>query len=184
LRFATVSHELRTPPTLIIGPVEALRDKSARDPQSQQWLDIALRNARCLVTLVNQILDVARLEAGAIRLAPQPLELCGFLRGLIGTFQPVAERKNLVVQLDAPTECSVMLDPDALEKIFTNLLSNAVKFTPPDGVITSSLVLIDGGVRLVVHNTGPAIPDHGVRVLDRSLWSLIQLRTTVPESHL
>ena len=156
--FANVSHELRTPLTLTIGPLEALRDKAARDPQSQQWLDIALRNARRLVTLVNQILDVARLEAGAMRLAPQPLDLCGFLRGLIGTFQPVAERKNLVVQLDAPTECSVMLDPDALEKIFTNLLSNAVKFTPPDGVITSSLALIDGGVRLVVHNTGPAIP--------------------------
>ena len=73
--FANVSHELRTPLTLTIGPLEDLRARAGGDPQVERWLDIALRNARRLLRLVNQILDVAKLEAGAMHLAPRPLDL-------------------------------------------------------------------------------------------------------------
>ena len=73
--FANVSHELRTPLTLTIGPLEDLRARAGGDPQVERWLDIALRNSRRLLRLVNQILDVAKLEAGAMHLAPRPLDL-------------------------------------------------------------------------------------------------------------
>jgi ligand-binding sensor domain-containing protein len=92
--FANVSHELRTPLTLTIGPLEDLRTRSGGDPQVERWLDIALRNARRLLRLVNQILDVAKLEAGAMHLAPRPVDLGPFTRGVVAAFAPVAERKG------------------------------------------------------------------------------------------
>ena len=92
--FANVSHELRTPLTLTIGPLEDLRARAGGDPQVERWLDIALRNARRLLRLVNQILDVAKLEAGAMHLAPRPLDLGPFTRGVVAAFAPVAERKG------------------------------------------------------------------------------------------
>ena len=156
--FANVSHELRTPLTLTIGPIEDARNVVVGDPRVERWLDIALRNARRLLRLVNQILDVAKLEAGEMRLDPRPMELSAFLRGLLSAFQPVAERKRITLQLDAPEVFRVVLDADAIEKIVTNLLSNAVKFTPPDGAVVLSLTTAARELTIAVRDSGPGIP--------------------------
>ncbi len=177
--FANVSHELRTPLTLMIAPLDRLRERKPTDSQSRLWLDLAQRNARRLLELVNQILDVAKLEAGVLHLAPRRLELCSLLRGTLDSFRLTAERKNLRMTLDLPDECYVVLDPDAVEKIVTNLLSNAIKFTPPDGRIALRLHRLRLSVALTVVNTGPAIPLEQLPLLFERFYQVDESSTTI-----
>ncbi|XWV18640.1 MAG: response regulator [Gemmatimonas sp.] len=160
--FANVSHELRTPLTLTIGPLEDLQARGGRDAQEERWIEIALRNSRRLLRLVNQILDVAKLEAGQMELRPRPLDLSLFVRGIIGAFASVAERKQITLTLEAPHVLKGMFDADAIEKVLTNLLSNAVKFTPNGGAvrlkIDRSIVNEQAAVTIRVIDTGPGIP--------------------------
>ena len=166
--FSNVSHELRTPLTLTIGPLEDLRARSAGDPQVERWLDIALRNSRRLLRLVNQLLDVARLEAGAMHLAPRALDVAQFTRGIVGAFAAVAERKGIRLVATTAESLRGSFDADALEKILTNLLSNAIKFTPNGGVVEVSVSSVDGGARLAVTDSGPGIPaDQLAHVFER-----------------
>lgn len=166
--FANVSHELRTPLTLTIGPLEDLRARANGDAQAQRWLDLALRNARRLLRLVNQILDVAKLEAHAMHLVRRPLDLGAFTRGVVAAFVPVAERKGIRLTVDAPASLRGAFDADALEKILTNLLSNAIKFTPSGGTVEVVLSHDQNSARLMVRDTGPGIPaDRVARVFER-----------------
>jgi signal transduction histidine kinase/ligand-binding sensor domain-containing protein/CheY-like chemotaxis protein len=156
--FANVSHELRTPLTLTIGPLEDLRARAGGDPQVERWLDIALRSSRRLLRLVNQILDVAKLEAGAMRLAPRPLDLVPFTRGVVAAFVPVAERKGVSLTVETIDALRGAFDADAVEKILTNLLSNAIKFTPSGGTVYLALSRDGESARLLVRDSGPGIP--------------------------
>jgi len=166
--FANVSHELRTPLTLTIGPLEDLRMRAGGEPEVERWLDIALRNARRLLRLVNQILDVAKLEAGAMRLAPRALDLAPFTRGVVAAFAPVAERKAIHLTTDTPDTLVGGFDADAVEKILTNLLSNAIKFTPGGGTVHVGLSSDGASARLVVRDSGPGIPpDQIAHVFER-----------------
>jgi signal transduction histidine kinase/ligand-binding sensor domain-containing protein/CheY-like chemotaxis protein len=166
--FANVSHELRTPLTLTIGPLEDLRARAGGDPEVERWLDIALRNARRLLRLVNQILDVAKLEAGAMHLAPRPLDLGPFTRGVVSAFTPVADRKGIRLTVDGPDTLPGAFDADAFEKILTNLLSNAIKFTSGGGTVHVALSRDPDAVRLSVQDSGPGIPpDQVAHVFER-----------------
>ncbi|MEP6917528.1 MAG: two-component regulator propeller domain-containing protein, partial [Acidobacteriota bacterium] len=160
--FANVSHELRTPLTLTIGPLEDLRARVGGDPQVERWLDIALRNARRLLRLVNQILDVAKLEAGAMHLAPRLFDLGPFTRGVVAAFAPVAERKGIQLTVETVEALRGAFDADAVEKILTNLLSNAIKFTPSGGMVHVALSSDGESARLVVRDSGPGIPPEQV----------------------
>ena len=170
--FANVSHEFRTPLTLTIGPLEdvvgTLDGAEGTNGRVGRALDMALRNARRLMRLVNQILDVAKLEAGQMRLSRRPLDLADFVRGIAEAFAPAASGKGIVLDLEAPASVRGAFDSDALEKIVTNLLSNAVKFTPGGGRITVSLLQHDASVTLRVADTGPGIPpEHLPHVFER-----------------
>ena len=156
--FANVSHEFRTPLTLTIGPLEDLRAHAGGDPKVERWLDIALRNARRLLRLVNQILDVAKLEAGAMHLTPRPLDLAPFTRGVVAAFAPVAERKGIRLTTVAPDALAGAFDADAVEKIMTNLVSNAIKFTSSGGTVEVVLARDGDSARIVVRDSGPGIP--------------------------
>jgi len=138
--------------------LEDLRAQAGGDPKVERWLNIALRNARRLLRLTNQILDVAKLEAGQMRLAPLPLDLVPFTRGLAAAFATIAERKEIRLTVEAPDALVGAFDPDALEKILTNLLSNAIKFTPADGTVSVVLSGEQEQVTLVVRDSGPGIP--------------------------
>jgi signal transduction histidine kinase/ligand-binding sensor domain-containing protein/CheY-like chemotaxis protein/AraC-like DNA-binding protein len=155
--FANVSHELRTPLTLTIGPLEDLRASAGGDPKVERWLDIALRNSRRLLRLVNQILDVAKLDARAMHLAPRPLDLVPFTRGVVAAFAPVAERKGISLTVAALDSLPGAFDADAIEKILTNLLSNAIKFTPSGGAVHVALAKEGESARLLVRDSGPGI---------------------------
>jgi CheY-like chemotaxis protein len=163
-----VSHELRTPLTLTIGPLEDLRARAGGDPQVERWLDIALRSSRRLLRLVNQILDVAKLEAGAMHLDARPLDLGPFTRGVVAAFAPVAERKGLRLTVETPDALRGAFDAEALEKILTNLLSNAIKFTPGGGSVHVALSTDGESALLLVRDSGPGIPaDQIAHVFER-----------------
>lgn len=165
--FANVSHEFRTPLTLTIGPLEDLRSglygELGQEPSRQ--LEMALRNARRLQRLVNQVLDTAKLESGAMKLRARQSDLVRFVRDLASAFAPLAERRQIRFRFGAPSEpLSVWFDPGVLEKVFANLLSNAFKFTPEGGEIALDLNSDLGGMnegRAVVRVTdsGPGIPE-------------------------
>ena len=171
--FANVSHELRTPLTLTIGPLEDARAQIA-DSASHgvvSRIDVALRNARRLYRLVNQILDVSKLEAGGTRLHARPGNLVELVRGIAAAFAGVAERKGITFRIDAPSDAStVWFDRDALEKVIANLLSNAFKFTPDRGGILVTIEIPDthGMASIKVSDSGPGIPaEHLPHIFDR-----------------
>ena len=169
--FANVSHEFRTPLTLTIGPLESVREQIERHEitaRTGRSVEMALRNSRRLLRLVNQILDVAKLEAGQMRLHRRPLDLAAFVRTTTEAFVPAAQAKGVVLEMDRSASLRGAFDPDAVEKILSNLLSNAVKFTPGGGRITLTLAETDAGAMLRVADTGPGISaDHLPRVFER-----------------
>jgi len=166
--FANVSHELRTPLTLTIGPLKDVRERVGADPQVKRWLDIAMRNSQRLLRLVNQILDVAKLEAGEMKLSPRAFDLSAMTRGITSAFMAVAEQRSIALTFTMPDAVPVVIDSDAFEKILTNLLSNAIKFTPAGGSIEIVLTHTAASVTLDVRDTGPGIPaDRLAHVFER-----------------
>jgi signal transduction histidine kinase len=135
--FANISHEFRTPLTLILGPVEnMLRKKGKVDPAQKEELGIIQRNARRLQQLINQLLDILKLETGKIRLEVSEGNLAEFIKRIVLSFLSLAESRNIDYTHDLPeTLQQVYFDRDKVEKIVTNLLSNAFKFTPAGGKI-------------------------------------------------
>ncbi|NKB90022.1 MAG: response regulator [Acidobacteria bacterium] len=169
--FANVSHEFRTPLTLTVGPLEDLRS-GLHGPLSHKAgdeVDLALRNAKRLLRLVNQVLDVARLEAGEIRPRIQEDDLNALVRGIGESFAALAERRDVQFEVLAPEEVlCVFIDPDLFEKVLMNLLSNAFKFTAEGGSVRLSVELSDAEVAVSVRDNGPGIgPDDLPYVFER-----------------
>ena len=136
--FANVSHEFRTPLTLTLGPLDDMKAGvyGPLDAPLVQQVDLARRNARRVLDLINQILDVARLESGRTPLHAGPLDLGAFVAAVAEPFRGLAERKALTFEVDRPAiPLEVFADPAQLEKAIANLLSNALKFTPEGGTV-------------------------------------------------
>jgi signal transduction histidine kinase/DNA-binding NarL/FixJ family response regulator len=170
--FANISHELRTPLTLTIGPLEDLREgmHGAIQEEARQEIDLALRNSHRLLRLVNQILDVAKLEAGQLQLRPMEIDLAELVTGVAQAFRPLAERRNISFTsegLDAPLPA--ILDPDQFEKIVLNLLSNAFKFTASGGSVRIALTSRErpgsSSAVLAVVDSGVGIPEELQKVI-------------------
>lgn len=140
--LASVSHELRTPLNSIIGFAELLRegaqaeadagDDSTRLQRRIRYLDHILAAGRSLLEMINNLLEMARLESGKATLTITPVDLHEICQGLLGLIAPLAERSGLELVLDAPRDLPVVrTDARKLHQIVFNFLSNAVKFTPP-----------------------------------------------------
>ncbi len=156
---STVSHELRTPLTAMRGALGLLGAGLLGDlgPRAQHMLDIAVRNSDRLVRLVNDILDIERLESGRVELARVLTDGQKLLGQAAEIMQPMADRAGVALRIDA-APLLVDVDPDRVTQVITNLLSNAFKFSPPGGVVTLSSQL-DGGCLLVrVSDQGRGIP--------------------------
>ncbi|MEH1804834.1 response regulator [Nostoc sp.] len=153
--FQNISHEFRTPITLIQGPLESA--VAAGEGLSYSQSAIALRNSRRLLRLVNQLLDLQRLDAGRMQPNFHPCDLVEFVSQIVESFRPYCEKKklHLVTQLD---ECStVYLDMEKFDKVVYNLLSNAMKFTPEGGTISVRLKSERDRCILQVQDTGIGI---------------------------
>lgn len=153
--FQNVSHEFRTPLTLMIGPLESAVGNKQDLPYDQAA--IALRNSRRLLRLVNQLLDLQRLDAGRMQASFRPCNLVEFVSQIVETFRPYCEKKDLhlVTQL-TPTPL-VYLDLERFDKVIYNLLSNAMKFTNAGGTITIKVQPAGDHIRVQVTDTGIGI---------------------------
>ncbi|MDO7849890.1 two-component regulator propeller domain-containing protein [Hymenobacter sp. M29] len=173
--FTNISHELRTPLTLILGPAELLAQE-APDPTSRQRGSLVLGQARKLLSLINQLLDLSKLDAGALRLHPTAGDVGQLVRHLLAGFEDLAARRGIALRLEAPIGfVPLVFDAEKLDEVLTNLLANALRFTPAGGQVT--LRLVDGPptaaapagvVELAVQDTGPGIAsEHLLHLFDR-----------------
>ncbi|HEY9907504.1 MAG TPA: GAF domain-containing protein, partial [Thermosynechococcaceae cyanobacterium] len=164
--FQNISHEFRTPLTLTIGPLESA--VAQNQGLSYEQAEIALRNSRRLLRLVNQLLDLQRLDAGRMQPSFRPCDLSEFVSQTVDSFRPYCDKKgiNLVTHLAA---CApVYLDLERFDKVLYNLLSNAMKFTPSGGSITVTLQPAGDHCLLKVIDTGIGIrPDQIPHLFDR-----------------
>lgn len=157
--FANVSHELRTPLTLILGPIDELLRNPGRLPERVgEMLHTARDNARRLLHLVNNLLEVIRLEEGKGELELRPVEVNGFLAGMADSVSHTAEIRGIGLHKALADETlRVQADHHALERIFLNLLSNALKFTPEGGSVTVRSRAENGRIVVDVSDTGIGI---------------------------
>lgn len=157
--FANVSHELRTPLTLVLGPLQRLLDKDSLAPEERRELKMAQRNARMLQRRVDDLLEVARLEAGNTRLNYVRTDAATLVRLVAAPFQPLAGERNMRFEIDLPHTLEAEFDPIKLEHVLLNLLSNAFKFTPEGGWVHLALTEEPGdALRIAVQDNGPGIP--------------------------
>ncbi len=154
--FQNISHEFRTPLTLTIGPLEASVNSNRDLPKEQAA--IALRNCRRLLRLVNQLLDLQRLDAGRMQPSFRPCDFVAFCENIIESFTPYCDKKGISLISQLSDRCPpVYLDVERFDKVLYNLLSNAMKFTPTGGSITISLEEVGHLCLLQVKDTGIGI---------------------------
>lgn len=156
--FANVSHELRTPLALIIGPTEKLLASPYLPAHERRDLEVVLRNARTLLNRVNDLLDIAKLEAGKMELDYASVDLAHEVRVVASHFDVLAEEKGLQYNVEAPETLAAEVDPEKFRRVLLNLLSNAFKFTPAAGRIRCSLTASEDQATVEVGDSGPGIP--------------------------
>ncbi len=157
--LANVSHELKTPLTSILGYSTALADglTGAVSPEQAKSLDVIRSNASLLLRLIEDLLDLSKLEAGKLQLELTDFNLSDCVEFAYGTVRPQLEAKNLHFEADMPRDnVWVRGDFTRLCQVFVNLIGNAIKYTI-DGGVHVSLVVVDGLARVNVADTGPGI---------------------------
>ncbi|MEX2673133.1 MAG: HAMP domain-containing sensor histidine kinase [Phycisphaeraceae bacterium] len=179
--LANVSHELRTPLNSMIGFAEVLQETLAdrtgpMDEKRKRYVQHIITASRRLLELINDLLDLAKIEAGRAELNIAPVSLGDTCEGLINLMRPQSSKRNVLLrQKIEPNLPLVHTDAGKLQQILFNFLANAVKFTPPGGVVTLSVKHIppprDGAaayMRLSVSDTGPGIgPEDQERIFDK-----------------
>ena len=159
--LANVSHELRTPLNSILGFADLLKDSpaSGADAKSVRYIQNILSSGRNLLDLINDLLDLAKIEAGRMEIRSEPLSLGDLFEGLISVLKPLTEQKSLTIAPSvAPDVPIIQTDPAKLQQVLYNFLSNAIKFSPPGERI--ELIAdreIPDGVRVAVIDRGPGI---------------------------
>ncbi|MBL7855386.1 MAG: response regulator [Cyclobacteriaceae bacterium] len=156
--FSNITHEFRTPLTLIQGPAEQLLE-SAKDEDEKRMLGIINSNAQRLLKLINQLLDLARVDVKETVLNPKPTALHPLLRINLSQFESLAADRNITYRWQLPESLpNALVDGEKLETIIINLISNALKFTPAGGSVLASIGLETPELILTVEDTGRGIP--------------------------
>ncbi|MDX1471893.1 MAG: response regulator, partial [Flavobacteriaceae bacterium] len=152
--YTNISHEFRTPLTLISGPIEQQLEKEHLNETDKKALNLVKKNSDRLLKLVDQLLDLSKLESGNLNLAVKKGDLGLLLNQLGETFRFKAKEKQIAFDETIEEMENVWFDRDVIEKIVTNLLSNAVKYTPTSGYIKYHASLKDGQLILAFLNNG------------------------------
>lgn len=155
--FANVSHELRTPLALVLGPIERLLADARFEGDARRSLEVVERNARTLLRHVTDLLDVARIEAGAAAPAFAAVDLARLVRLTAAHFEGLARDRRVDFLVHAPP-LDAEVDPAQIERLVVNLVANAFKFTPDGGRVRVTLAREGDRARLEVADSGPGIP--------------------------
>ncbi|HET8753833.1 MAG TPA: ATP-binding protein [Salinimicrobium sp.] len=166
--FSNISHEFRTPLTLILGPIQLLKEK-VNDTKLKYHLDTMQRSANRLLSLINQLLDLSKLESGKLELNKKEINMASFIKGITMTFESLVETKS--IQLSAISSAATVLvniDPEKLETIMINLLTNSFNYTPENGKISVSVDTIEGKngqkvCQISVEDNGSGIPQEEIK---------------------
>lgn len=160
--FANVNHELRTPLTLMLAPLKAVLEgrMGKLTPALKDTFETMQRNGYKLLKLINNLLDLSKLEEGKMRLKVKTVNLVDFIPPLLASVKPLADQKQIrLFYQHPPHPVDLTLDPDQFEKVIFNLLSNALKFTNKGGKITVYVEERDHTAIMTVEDTGIGIPD-------------------------
>ncbi len=167
---ANVSHELRTPLTSLRGYLETLLDGAVEDPAAtRHFLEIMNKETERLTRLVDELLDLSKIEERRVVHRWQPVQLADHINRVVTMFMPQAQEKNLELAVDVlPGLPAVHGDPDMLTQVLINLVDNAIKYTPAGGRVTIRAGVADGEVRVSVEDTGIGIPPESLpRIFER-----------------
>ncbi len=162
--FANISHEFRTPLTLILSPIQTMLE-SKPNPQQRDYLLTMNKSANRLLQLINQILDLSKLEAGQLKLELKSVDIIALLKGVTMSFQSLTESKNIRLHFVSNwNEKIVNCDADKLETVLINLVSNAVKNTDSGGSVTVEVVFSDDSksFQIEVKDTGKGIEEEKI----------------------
>ncbi|BAB05300.1 ATP-binding protein [Halalkalibacterium halodurans] len=178
--IANVSHELRTPISMLQGYSEAIIDDIAGTDQEKKELakiiyDESLRMGR----LVNELLDLARMEAGHIDLSYEEIEVKTFCERITRKFQGLAKEQQLTLDFiyRGDEGKRIQVDPDRLEQVLTNLLSNAIRHTDPGGTVQLACHVMENGVKIDVTDTGTGIPEEDLPYVFERFYKADKART-------
>jgi hypothetical protein len=145
--FTNISHEFRTPLTLIKGPAQTLLSEFSKNPKVRHNAMIINQNAETLLKLINQLLSLAKLEAGSLKVENNDVNLNDFLSELIHSFRPWALQKQIDLAVALPPyDYLVSIDKEKTETILSNLVSNALKFTTQQGKVVVNVNRRSGGI--------------------------------------
>lgn len=177
--IANVSHELRTPVSMLQGYSEAIIDGIAETEEEKKELiqviyDESLRMGR----LVNELLDLARMESGHIQLNLEEVDLSAFVNRIIRKFQGVAKDSDISLTASVHESAgSLTFDPDRLEQVLTNLIDNALRHTPKGGKVKLMIVPEDHGIRFEVKDSGSGIPEEDLPFVFERFYKADKART-------
>lgn len=162
--FTNVSHEIKTPMSLVIGPVEQLIAEDD-DPGRQQIYRTILRNSNRILRLVNEIMDLRRIDKNMMDMQFARVRMVDFIMDLYRTFEPAARKKDIDLTFEYPgcEDLEAYIDPENFDKVVMNLLSNAIKYTPKGGSVEIRLSADapdspNAKVRLAITDTGVGVP--------------------------
>jgi two-component system sensor histidine kinase BarA len=156
--LATMSHELRTPLNSILGFSEVLLSSNQLNDKQQRWVGNIQKSGDQLLNLINDILDLAKIEAGKMQVRLEEFSIHDVYEGLLNMFRPLAERKNIDLRGQVDPDIRLLRqDPGKLQQILSNLLSNAIKFTPEGGRVLLKAAADAPHVIFTVSDTGVGI---------------------------
>lgn len=175
--FTNISHEIRTPLTMLLAPLEKLNNSELSDSQ-KKYLNYIYRNTKRLERMVNQLLELQKIENVQLKLHARRIELVGFIKEIIQLFEESAADQKINISFEpCCDELFVWIDPEKMDKILFNLISNALRFTPAEGLITITIKTDDssggksnekGWFTLSVSDTGKGISqEHLGKIFDR-----------------
>jgi len=172
--LANTSHELRTPLTAILGFLRLIMDGAVKDPEKQrEFLKIAHESAESLLNIINDVLDLAKIEAGRLEVHFAPVPVRTVLEDVETLFKHQMKSKGLVFRIHgADSKLVLWTDSDRTSQVLTNLLSNALKFTERGGSITVSCAKLDGQIVFAVEDTGIGIPAEALESVFSSFYQV------------
>ncbi|WP_018922182.1 ATP-binding protein [Salsuginibacillus kocurii] len=177
--IANVSHELRTPISMLQGYSEAIIDDMAPTEEEKKEIgQIIYDESNRMGRLVNELLDLARMEAGHIQLQPESVNVGELLKRMERKFQGMAKENNLSMKAEETSESHVVeADPDRLEQVLTNLISNAIRHTEDEGEVLVRSVLQQDEVVIEVEDTGVGIPEEDLPFVFERFYKADKART-------